>query len=194
VTSPVEPVVPVGRLRELGQPTLPADGGLLLRPWAPGDVDVVLRAFADPDIQFWNLETLSTREAAADWLSQWGPGWQAERQGSWAVTDASSAAVLGRVALRRVHLAEGVAECTYWTLPEARGRAVASGAVRAVCRWAFEVLGLHRLELQHSTRNAPSCRVARRAGFAMEGTRREALRHVDGWHDMHLHSRVAGDP
>lgn len=41
------------------------------------------------------------------------------------------------------------------------------------------------------TANAASCRVALKAGFAAEGTRRSAALHADGWHDMHLHARIA---
>ena len=43
----------------------------------------------------------------------------------------------------------------------------------------------------HSTANAASCRVAEKAGFAPEGVLRQSVRHLDGWHDMHLHARVA---
>ena len=59
--------------------------------------------------------------------------------------------------------------------------------------WAVDELGLHRLFLLHSTANPASCRVAARAGFALEGTLRSAMRHPDGWHDMHLHGLVPGD-
>jgi RimJ/RimL family protein N-acetyltransferase len=90
--------------------------------------------------------------------------------------------------------AYGVAECTYWVLPAARGRGVATGATLAMAHWALHDLGLHRLELQHSTANPASCRVAAKAGFGLEGTRRSAMRHPDGWHDMHLHARLPGDP
>lgn len=54
-------------------------------------------------------------------------------------------------------------------------------------------LGLQRLRLTHSVENPASCRVAERAGFALEGTMRSALLHEDGWHDEHLHARVRGD-
>jgi RimJ/RimL family protein N-acetyltransferase len=62
-----------------------------------------------------------------------------------------------------------------------------------VARWAVDELGLHRLFLYHSTANPASCRVAAKAGFAFEGTLRSAMRHPDGWHDMHLHGLVPGD-
>ena len=104
---------------------------------------------------------------------------RAERDGCWAVTDGAGV-VLGRVALREIRLADGVAECTYWVLPAARGRGVATAATVAVARWAVDELGLHRLLLLHSTANPASCRVAAKAGFALEGNLRSAMRHPDG--------------
>ena len=68
---------------------------------------------------------------------------------------------------------------------------VAPAALEAVTAWAFGEAGFHRLELQHSTGNPASCRVAEKTGFALEGTRVRSLLHDDGWHDMHLHGRVA---
>ena len=37
-------------------------------------------------------------------------------------------------------------------------------------------------------------RVAEHAGYPLEGTKRRESLHRDGWHDMHLHARLAGDP
>ena len=54
----------------------------------------------------------------------------------------------------------------------------------------FEHVGLHRIELHHATGNAASCRVADKAGYALEGTMRQRTLHADGWHDMHLHARL----
>jgi len=110
------------------------------------------------------------------------------RKGSWAVVRAQ--ALVGRVTLTRLMLEGGQAEVTYWTVPVARGTGVAPAAVEAVAAWAFD-LGLQRLELQHSTQNSASCRVAEKSGFALEGTKRRAGLHQDGWHDMHLHARLA---
>ena len=188
----VKPVVPAGRMRDRSQPVLRGAGGLVLRPWEPADAPVVLEAYQDPAIRRWNLRRFGSLAEAGAWIVQWDRQWQAERDGCWAVADGDGS-VLGRVALRGIRLADGVADCTYWVLPAARGRGVATGATVAVARWALHELGLHRLELQHSTANPASCRVAAKAGFAPEGTLRSAMLHPDGWHDMHLHARVAGD-
>jgi RimJ/RimL family protein N-acetyltransferase len=73
------------------------------------------------------------------------------------------------------------------------GPGVATRATAELARWALDGLELHRLELMHSIANPPSCRVADKAGFTLEGTLRSALLHPDGWHDLHLHARLRGD-
>lgn len=94
------------------------------------------------------------------------------------------------MALGAVNLEGGLADVRYWVVPAARGRGIASRVLNLLTAWATTDLGLHRLELEHSTRNLRSCRVAEQAGYALEGTRRSQLLHVDGWHDMHLHARL----
>jgi len=106
------------------------------------------------------------------------------------VTDGSK--VLGRVALRWMNLHEGVAEVGYWVLPGSRGRRVASRALSALTGWAFNT-GFHRLELLHSVENSASCSVAKHVCYQLEGTKRQDALHIDGWHDMHLHARLADD-
>ncbi|WP_320067226.1 GNAT family N-acetyltransferase [Micromonospora sp. RTGN7] len=183
------PAVPPGTLAALAQPELAADG-VLLRPWQPSDRPAVVSAYADPAIQRWHDRSM-TDDEARDWIAGWPDRWRAETGAGWAVLDAGE--VVGQVSLRRLALADGLAEVSYWVLPAARGRRVAPRALSAVTAWLFGALGLHRVELTHSTANVASCRVALRAGFAAEGTKRGEGLHADGWHDMHLHARLATD-
>ena len=128
---------------------------------------------------------------AAEWVTERAGRWERERGAEWAVADQD--AVLGRVAFGSLDLSDGSAEAAYWVLPAARGRGVAPRALRAVTAWMFAHVGLHRITLLHSTRNDASCRVAHKAGFALEGTLRRQTLHADGWHDMHLHARLCDD-
>jgi RimJ/RimL family protein N-acetyltransferase len=186
----VPPVLAAGSLRRREQPILSTPEGLTLRPWQPADAPVVVAAYADPAIRQWNLQTLDTDEADA-WIAQWPRRWDAETDACWAITDSATDEVLGRVALRTIMLAGGTAQITYWMLPAARGHGVATHAAATLSGWALHDLGLHRLELLHAGANTASCRVADKAGFTLEGTLRSALLHPDGWHDMHLHARIA---
>lgn len=189
VPRPVGPTLASGSMRARPQPVLVASAGLSLRPWRPdddGDVAAVLAAFADPEIQRWGLRHVADPDQARTWLAAWSRGWDAETDACWAVVH--DGAVVGRAALRRLNLATGVGEVTYWLLPGSRGQGVASVAVTEVVRWGFEQLGLRRIELWHSVHNDASCAVARRLGFPLEGTLRDGMLHVDGWHDLHLHA------
>ncbi|MEU6659307.1 GNAT family protein [Streptomyces sp. NPDC046821] len=111
-------------------------------------------------------------------LEEWRDGWRGERRASWAVAEADTDEVVGRAGLRALSLDEGQAAVAYWVLPAAQGKGVAPRAVAALTRWAFDEIGFHRLELQHSVGNLASCRVALRSGFALEGTQRAALLHA----------------
>lgn len=182
-------VVAAGTLSGTEQPTIALADGRTLRPWTGDDRDTVLRAFADPGIQHWHLRRLTEPAHAEAWIRNHHDNWLEERGASWAVT-APDHGVVGQVALRGVNLAMGVSQVSYWVLPGARGRGVATTALRALTAWGLREVGFHRLWLMHSTGNDPSCAVATNAGYETEGTLREALLHADGWHDMHVHGRT----
>ena len=73
--------------------------------------------------------------------------------------------LLASVALMGIDRERGTAEIGYWVAREARGRGVATRAVRLVRDWAASELGLTTLELVIHEDNAPSHAVARAAGF-----------------------------
>jgi RimJ/RimL family protein N-acetyltransferase len=189
----ISPVLTAGTLADRPQPTLPADGGLVLRPWRAGDAPAVYEVFQDPVMHQWHARAADSVAETGDWIHAWHRAWEGEREAHWAVADAESGALLGRVALRELRLDDGTAEVAYWTTPQARGRGVAARATTALTHWALDEIGFHRLELLHAVRNEASCRVASRTGFALEGTKRSAVLQPDGWHDMHLHARIRED-
>lgn len=188
--SLVDPVVRPGTMKSRLQPDLHG-ADLTLRPWLPSDRATVVGAYADPGIRQWHARSM-TNEEATDWIAHWPGRWRAESGAGWAVLDEGK--VAGQISLRRLSLPLGLGEVSYWVLPAARGRRIAPRALLTMSTWAFETLGLHRIEVAHSTVNQPSCRVATTTGFALEGTKRAEMRHADGWHDMHLHAKLSTDP
>ncbi|MDN3905018.1 GNAT family N-acetyltransferase [Arthrobacter sp. YD2] len=177
-----------GSLNASAQPSLAADG-LVLRPWTVDDAAVLVTAYSQPEIAFYNRRTMDGEAEARGWITSWSARWQDESGANWAVCSGGGD-VVGRVALSRLNLYEGEGELGYWVMEAERGKGVAARAVEALSQWSFSALGLKRLQLSHSVRNEASCAVARKAGYALEGIRRSGLRHQDGWHDMHLHAAV----
>lgn len=194
VTMPLltDPLILTGVLAKSEQPAIVVDDELSLRPWTLGDAAAVVAVYQDSETQRWHARTVAGALEAEELMAGWRRGWAEETGAGWAVVDGLDV-VVGRIALGSINLHEGVAGVGYWTAPEARGRGVAPRALRAVAEWAIDVIGLHRLELEHSTLNDASCRVALKAGFSPEGTRFSAGLHQDGWHDMHVHALIAHD-
>jgi RimJ/RimL family protein N-acetyltransferase len=182
----IDPVVPPGTLAAMPQPTLSA-AVYELRPWRAEDSASLVFAYDDPGIQRWHARTM-TADEAREWIAARSDRWNAETGADWAVVDGRE--VVGRVGLRALELSFGLAEAAYWVMPSARGRGVAGAALTAMTDWLFTDVGLHRIDVLHSTRNRGSCRVAEKAGYPYEATLHSQLLHDDGWHDMHLHARI----
>jgi [ribosomal protein S5]-alanine N-acetyltransferase len=189
--SLVPHAIPAGSLARSGQPELGADGGLVLRPWTTADAPALAGLYADPAVQHWHGYAISTQDEALKLIESWHQRWLTESAACWALAVGPDRLLAGQAGLLAMNLRGGSAECFYSTAPAFRGRGVAPSALGAVASWAFSA-GFHRLWLRHSVANPASCRVALKAGFGAEGTERGAELHTDGWHDMHLHARIAG--
>ena len=77
--------------------------------------------------------------------------------------------MIGGGSLHDVDLDDRRAAVGYWLAADARGRGIATHAVRLIARWAFAELALARLEITCGPDNEPSLRVAERCGFVREG-------------------------
>ncbi|MFH8893006.1 GNAT family N-acetyltransferase [Streptomyces sp. NPDC054904] len=171
--------------------------GMVLRPWRETDAQVLASSYEDPDIRHWNRPEPMTPARAVERIERWARRWDGGEGAAWAVAhpdgDGGPGAAVGLIGLADIDPFGASAEFLYWLLPAGRGRGAVAQAVAAVSRWAFEECDLHRLRICHSVANPASCAVALKAGFPLEGTMRGALLHADGWHDEHLHARLATD-
>jgi RimJ/RimL family protein N-acetyltransferase len=86
------------------------------------------------------------------------------------------------------------AELGYMVAPEARGRGVATEALRRLTAWAFDELDLFRLELLISVDNAGSKKVAERCDYVRDGILRSAYFKQGRREDTEIWSRLATDP
>ena len=98
------------------QPVVRVDDQFVLRPWTQEDVPALVAAFADPDIQHWNLNSFD--EAGAKRLvAKWNDAWSSETGAYWAIARSSDDFAIGQVGLRAVDLTGGEAEIWYWIAP-----------------------------------------------------------------------------
>ena len=86
-------------------------------------------------------------------------------------------------ALRGAHIG-------YWVDKNYANRGLVTEAVKRVTDFAYQELGLHRIEINVRPENGASCRVAEKAGYQFEGERAEFL-HIDGaWRDHRTYISV----
>lgn len=164
-----------------------------LRPWTVDDAAALLAALNEsPDLvkQFGSgdLTTLAgcekfiRRNLAADKAADANFAICADGQ------------VVGNVGLSNIEHTHETGWVYYWTTTAFRGQGLASRALVTVAAWAFDEVGLFRLELGHRVNNPASCRVAEKAGFRAEGVERLKLRYGRERYDVETHARLRTDP
>ena len=160
---------------QLAPPDPPlADGVIVLRPWADADVPAVAEACREEEIARWldQVPQPYTEADAREWVAVARRGWKDGSMATFAIVDPDSAELLGSIGLRYADQGHGVGEVGYWVSRAARGRGVASRALRLVAAWALVDCGFARLQLRADELNVPSQRVAEKVGFRREGVLR----------------------
>ena len=171
------------------------EAGLLLRPWQESDAAEVFRACQDPEIQRWiSVPQPYLMQNAIDYVTAFTTQtWANGTAAPFGVFDPASGELLGACDLVKLDRDAGVAEIGYWVAPWARGRGVATGAARAVARWALHTQGVRRLVWRAKLGNHASRLVAARIGVRFEGVQRAALRGREGWLDGWVGALLPGD-
>jgi ribosomal-protein-serine acetyltransferase len=90
----------------------------------------------------------------------------------------------------RVH-EDGYGTLGYWIDGRHEGKGLATRAVSVAVAYAFEILGLPRIEIRCEPDNAPSIGVAERCGFVREGLLHDAIRICGNARDLVLYARLA---
>jgi ribosomal-protein-alanine N-acetyltransferase len=124
-------------------------------------------------------------------------------QRAWAAGSAFAFAVLavderdrliGRVALANVVRGPWQnATLGYWIDKDSVGRGHASRAVRLALGYAFDHIGLHRVQPAIIPRNTASQRVAEKVGFRLEGRALRYLKINGVWEDHDIYALTAED-
>jgi RimJ/RimL family protein N-acetyltransferase len=155
-----------------GEPLV--DGLTALRPWRDTDLAALVAACQDREISRWTRVPWPYGETdARAYLMARYQALHAGTSARFAVVAANDPLLLlGSTSLMRIAWQHARAEVGYWLACEARGQGHATRALRLICDWGFEMLGLERIDLLAATGNAGSQRVAERAGFTREAVLR----------------------
>lgn len=140
--------------------TLEADA-VRLRAWRPADAQWYVEARDDLIYQFTTEQPTLTVEATVAAINAAN---QSRSAVCLAITERECGALLGNLYLA-LDQEQHTGEIGYWLAKEARGRGVATTAVKLLSAWALQNLPLTSLWLKAMTDNRASRKVAERAGF-----------------------------
>jgi RimJ/RimL family protein N-acetyltransferase len=148
--------------------TVCTDGVVALREWEPEDAQWYADSVQDPDIQRFTTDppTLSADDVCTAIIvlrSAEPPSDGSLPDVGLLICDAITGERLGNIAL-----AGRGAELSYWVAARARGRGVATRAVRLLADYAFDALHADELRLWTHSDNVGSASVAERAGFVRD--------------------------
>jgi [ribosomal protein S5]-alanine N-acetyltransferase len=170
------------------------DGVVRLRLMAEADVAAVVEAVRDPEIPRWTRVPTPYGEGDARQFRRM------TRNGLAAGTDLAALIVcadddelLGAVGIHGIDPESGRCSAGYWVAAEARGRGVAARALRLLCAYAFDELGVQRVELWIDPDNGPSLGVAEAVGFTREGLLRSFMPIRGQRRDMLMYSLLPGE-
>jgi RimJ/RimL family protein N-acetyltransferase len=166
-----------------------------LVPFAEEHLEAFDRTLDDPDIlRYTRIPVPPPPDFPRIWFEAYEQGRIDGTREAFAIVDATDGSYLGVAVAPNISREARTAELGYVVAPWARGRGVATEALRLITRWALDEIDMIRLELWISTSNEISKKVAERGGYTYEGTLRSMHFKQDIWEDGEIWSRLATDP
>jgi RimJ/RimL family protein N-acetyltransferase len=145
-----------------------------LRPLRAGDADDFFALHSDPRVmRYWSHPPWTLRDQAVAKIEQLERDRGSSEFYTWATTLGDDDRLVGTTSLFAINRAQRRADVGYALSAASWGRGYATEALRLAIAFAFDVVGLARLEADIDPRNEPSCRLVERVGFRREGLLRE---------------------
>jgi len=140
------------------------DGRVVLRVSESRDLPAIEAGIHDPDVIRW---IGPTQGSATDVIAMNRERW-ASGSPTLSICERDSTCI-GLVWINVPEADQATGWVGYWLLPRARGRGLATRAVRLVSSWALREMGVTNLRLTTEPENGRSRRVAERSGFLHTG-------------------------
>ena len=169
--------------------------GLLLRPFRPEDGPALYGAVRESlnELKPWmswatDSYTLFT---ARDYIAITRARWEERTLYAFAITQGRD--LLGACTLSSIHPIYHFCNLGYWVRASCQGQGIAGRAAKLAARYAFEHLGLIRVEIVIAVGNQASVRVAEKIGAHDEGVLLNRIVVGKSVHDAHMYSLIPAD-
>lgn len=172
-----------------------SDGRVTLRPAAERDIPDILVAH-DQDPRLYSDRGLKRPPTGAELGREMEAAAELRATGTsetLTILEGSSDECIGQIYLYDIDWDHARAAIGIWLAPAARGRGLASAALRLAVRWLFDEWALERIELTTLPENEGMIRAARACGFTAEGVLRDRDRDRGRRLDIAILSLLPGD-
>lgn len=145
---------------------------------------LVFRAFDDSDAENFAAAARESVDSAGQWMSWCNPAFARQDALDWfqlcrvavaagsthefGVFSAATGEFLGGAGLNAINREHLFCNLGYWVRQSAQRQGVALRSVRALARYAFNTLGMQRVEIVIASGNIPSAGVAHKSGAQFE--------------------------
>lgn len=154
-------------------------GSILVRPYFEKDIkpmyDAVMESINEVSRWLPWFHAGYTMEESGKWIRSRKADWETGNAYSFCIMDAEDGTFLGSCGLNHINKMHVFANLGYWIRTSKTGKGAASTAVKLVAGFAFQELGLERVEIVAPVGNHASQRVAEKAGAVKEGVLRNRL-------------------
>ncbi|WP_426326605.1 GNAT family N-acetyltransferase [Pedobacter sp. R-06] len=142
----------------------------LLRQFCSEDLTFVFEGLSHPDVICYYGVSYSCLEETKEQLI-WFNHLQKNETGIWwAICDKENLGPLGAIGFNDLSKTDQKAEIGFWLLPEHWGKGIIKEVANPICNYAFEKLGLGKIEAMVETQNENSKKVLQKLDFDYQKT------------------------
>jgi len=170
------------------------DGTVTLRALRESDLPLLATWWNDPEWAALQQRIIKPRPEAA--IEEMFRDWSANKpvgDVGFSIVSSEGDGLLGHLTLYGMSLPERCASFAILLGPGHTGRGIGVRATRLALSYGFRELGLNRVELHAWAFNTRAIRAYEKAGFVVEGRRREAVFHDGRFHDELIMGVLARD-
>jgi ribosomal-protein-alanine N-acetyltransferase len=170
------------------QPTIVTER-LILRPYRREDAAELQRLIGERDVVSTLTDVPYPYEdgMAEEWIGGRQESFEKGKAVDFAITHRQEGFLIGGTSLINIDHQSERAEIAYWLGKPYWRKGYGTEAARAIVKYGFEELGLHRINGRHLGRNPASGRVLRKIGMKHEGCQRQAYKKWGKFEDFELY-------
>jgi ribosomal-protein-alanine N-acetyltransferase len=170
-------------------PVIDLGNGFILREKQDSDVENFFSYYSNPEVnQFILCEIPTQLEEARRELHYWRGTFYQNDGIYFAIAEKNSNRMVGSIGLTGHSIYHSRIEISYDLSREYWGRGIMTTAIKEVVKYAFEVIGVNRIEASVSILNIPSKNLLQKCGFAVEGILRQHRYHRGNYVDVYFFS------